>query len=74
MRLSCSVPASAVTLVYTAEFICKLSCLNVPNNQETDCIKHLKNNSKKKEKILLLVCNILGVLLNDDSIFELNAI
>lgn len=40
MHLSCSLPASAVTLVYTAEFICSLSCLNVPNNQESDYIKH----------------------------------
>lgn len=73
-HFSCSLSASAVHLVYIVEFISKLFCLNDPNNQETDYIKHIKDDGKKKQNILFPLGKALHVLFNDKCLFELNVI
>lgn len=73
-HLSCSVSTSAVNLVYNVELISKLCCLNDPNSQETDYIKHVKEDGKKKQNILCPVCKLLCVLFNNKHICDLDVI
>lgn len=73
-HFSCSFSSSAVHLVYIVEFINKLCCLNDPNNQETDYIKHIKDDGRKDQNILFPLHKTLHVLFNDKCLFELNVI
>lgn len=73
-HFSCSLSASAVHLVYTVEFISKLCCLNGPNNLETDYMKHIKDDGKKKQNILFPLRKTLHVLYSDKCLSELNVI
>lgn len=72
-HISYSFSTSAVHLVYIVEFISKLCCLNDPNNQETDYIKHIKDDGKEKQNILFPL-KTLHALFNDKCLFELNGI